>query len=87
MKIISWLLAILPPLFLALALTFIRPEHTANIMAWTWIGCSVICLGWGIFMLRRLRKPALVCLVVGGFNLILVILLPVLAYLRMKHLN
>jgi hypothetical protein len=56
-------------------------------MAWTWIGCSVICLGWGIFMLRRLRKPALVCLVVGGFNLILVILLPVLAYLRMKHLN
>jgi hypothetical protein len=86
MKIISGIFAILPPLFLSMALAFISSEHTANIMAWTWIGCSVACLGWGIIIFWRFRKLALMCLAVGGFNVILAILLPFVAYVKMKHL-
>jgi hypothetical protein len=42
-------------------------------------------IGWGIFIFRRFRRLALACLAVGGFNVTLVILLPVVAYLRMTH--
>jgi hypothetical protein len=88
MKAISWILAILPPLLLLATLAtlaFVESESIGNLVAWIWIGCSVGCLGWGIFIFRRFRKLALACLAVGAFNVVLVILLPIVAYLRMTH--
>jgi len=85
MKAISWILAILPPLLLLVTLAFIETESVGNLVAWIWIGCSVGCLGWGIFIFRRFRRLALACLAVGAFNIVLAILLPIVAYLRMTH--
>jgi len=87
MKAISWIFTILPPVLLLVVLALIHKadEATNLVAAWLWIASSVGCLGWGIFIFRRFRRLALACLAVGGFNVTLVILLPVVAYLRMTH--
>jgi hypothetical protein len=85
MKAISWIFAILPPVLLLVTLAFIETESVDNIVAWIWIGFGFGCLGWGIFIFRRFRRLALACLAIGAFNIVVVILLPIVAYLRMTH--
>jgi hypothetical protein len=57
----SWIFIILPPVLFLLELASLhKTEDTASsVLAWLWIACSVGCLGWGIFVLRRYRTLAL----------------------------
>ena len=86
MKAISWLFVVLPPVLLLMTLASVEAD-IGNIVAWTWIACSVGYLGWEIFISRRYQRLALACLAVGVLNIFLILLLPLIASTTMVRPN
>ena len=87
MRAASLTFAALPPLLLLVTLPGFFAEHEVvfNTFAWLWVACSFVCLGWSFFIFRRYRSLALTCLVIGAFNVVVVISVPIVACLRMTH--
>jgi len=72
------------PTILLAATLMLSEREIGYLVAWLWIACSIGCVCWGFFGLRRIRCLARACLVVGFLHIALVVLLPLFASAKTK---